>query len=158
MAKVDFSAILGASVGSAPQPKPLPEGTYSGVIDGVPKTQARNTKEGQKGVVTITIALQEAADDVDAEALAESGGLIRNDGRPRMVSTDFWLTEDAMYRFDNFLQGFGYNADSGKSYQEAMEELDGREVTLSVKQREYQRKDGSTAIAVDIDRCFAKAA
>lgn len=155
MAKVDFSAILGASVGSAPQPKNLPQGVYYGIIDGIPVAKPRSTKEGDKGVLTVKISLNEADADVDEAELAEAGGLVRNDGRPRQVMADFWLTEDAMYRLDNFMAGFGFNAESGKSYGEALEELDGRNVTVSLKHRTYTDRSGTEKTAVDIDRCFA---
>ena len=70
---INFSEILSKQVGSAPEPKPLPQGTYSGVITKRPDPVTIKTKEGEKGQLYFTIRLTEAQEDVDQDALLEAG-------------------------------------------------------------------------------------
>lgn len=157
MSNVDFTAILGKQVGTAPEPKPLPSGTYMGVVEGLPTSRIVNTKEGPKGVLTVTVGITEAMDDVDEGSLAEAGGLLRNDGNRKTIRADFWLDEGSLFRLDQFLAGFGWTADSGKTYQDALEELPGKEVTVALESREYQTKSGETRTATDVKRIHANA-
>jgi len=156
MAKIDYSEILGKQVGSAPEPKPLPEGTYTGVISGLPKPRTISTKEGEKGLISFKIAITEAMTDVDEDLLAESGGLRRNDGQPRQVTKDFWLDEASMYQLDRFLATLGYGAETnpGKSYTDIFEELDGKEVTFEIANRTYTQ-NGEEKTVADVKRIFA---
>lgn len=149
---VDFSDILNKQVGSAPAPRPIPEGTYHGEIVGLPAQRVVTTKEGDKPVLSLTLALMEAGDDVDEEALAEAGGLLSNSGEPKRIRQDFWLTEDSLWRYDQFLAGLGIE---GKSYLEAAEELPGRAVTVFVTLDEYT-KNGQTRQINNVQHCFAR--
>lgn len=156
MSEVNFSAILGKTVGTAPEPKPLPEGTYTGIISSLPQSRGQKTKDGMKGILSIQVSLTEAMDDVDQTALQECGGLLRPDGDAKTVRSDFWLTEDALYILDRFLAGFGFSEEAGKSYAEALEELPGKEVTLSIALREYTPPGGEARQVNDVKRIFAK--
>lgn len=130
--KVDFSEILNKEVGSAPQPKPVPAGTYIGTIDGLPKIVERNTKNGTKGILQVVVGLSEAGEDVDETELTECGGLVLDGGGRKKVRAEFWLEEDSMWQLDNFLATFGWVAGAGQSYQAALEELPGKEVKIGV--------------------------
>lgn len=157
MADIDFTAILGKQVGSAPEPKPLPEGTYTGTISSVPVTRTvHNKKENRDSpVLTLTIDMGDALDDVDVEELTAAGGLRRNDGEPKKMKYDFFLDESSMYQYDRFLETFGYSEAEAKTYEEANLELVGREVTMAVVQRTYKDRSGATRVANDIQRIFA---
>lgn len=144
---IDFSAILGKQVGTAPEPKPLPAGTYTAIISELPKPGERKTQEGPKGIVTVTFALQEAMDDVDQDELASAGGLLRSDGAAKTLKMDFWLTENSLFLLDRFLASAGFNKDSGKTYTEAFEDLLNREVTLSVEQRTFESRGQNVTVA-----------
>lgn len=56
MSKIDFTNILEIQVGTAKEPKPLPEGTYVGVIAAPPELTTRKTKEGDKPVLQVTVS------------------------------------------------------------------------------------------------------
>lgn len=151
MAKMDFTGILGQEVGSAPQPTPVPVGTYIGQIDGLPKTRAVTRKDGSTvGILTVSIGLTEPGEDVSAEELEEAGGLIRN-GKPRTVRADFWQDTEAekgwSWQLDSFLAGFGF---TDGSYAQAFEELPGRQVTVLIK----HRTDDNGRTFVDVDRVY----
>lgn len=129
MTQVDYSAILDKRVGSAPAPKPVPNGTYVGEIDGLPKVVERNTKAGPRGVLQVRVKLSEAGDDVDPTELEEMGGLTNANGRAKTVTSDFWLDEDSMWVLDNFLATFEFG---DISYQDALEQLPGQQVKVGV--------------------------
>lgn len=154
MAKVSFEDLLNQNVGSAPQPKPVPVGTYLGKIDGLPKIRPVNRKDGTiVGIVTINIALEEAGEDVDSDELEEAGGLVRN-GKARTVRSDFWQDTDSggqgwSWQLDAFLAGFGLE---NMSYTAAFQELVGRDVTVSIK----HRADDNGRVFVDVDRVYAR--
>ena len=152
---VDFTAILGRQVGSAPEPKPLPSGTYRGTIKELPKSRIVKTKEGEKGILAFQIALNEAGDDVDSDLLAESGGLLRNDGEAKTVRAEFWLEEPSMYLLDRFMAGLGFGPESGKAYQEAFEEVPGMSVEVLLETRSYQTKSGEQRTTTEVKRIHA---
>jgi hypothetical protein len=147
---IDFSAILGKQVGNAPEPKPLPSGTYTAIISELPKPVERKTKEGPKGVVSVHFAIQEAMDDVDQDLLAEAGGLRKSDGTAKTMKMDFWLTENSLFILDRFMASAGFDKESGKTYTEAFEDLVNREVTLAVEQRSYTNQGGQEVIVADV--------
>jgi len=152
MAKIDFTDIMNKQVGSAPAPKPLPEGTYHGEIVGVPTLRTVATKEGDKPIATITIALTETGDDVAEDDLAEAGGLVNNSGEPKRIRHDYWLTEDSLWRFDQLFESLGIQ---GASYAEAGEQLAGRAVTLYVKLDTYEGKGGTRTVN-NVQRLIAR--
>lgn len=154
MSEVDFTAILSKQVGSAPQPKPLPDGTYTGVIEGLPTSRPVKTKEGEKPVLTVTVGIGEAMDDVDPEALEAAGGLMKANGERKTIRSDFWLDENSLWVFDRFLESCGFGADSGKTYQEVLEELPGKEVTINIEQETYTAKGGGERTAIRVKRIF----
>ena len=131
MAKFDFTEILDQEVGSAPKPKPLPVGSYIGQIASLPKVRPVTLKDGSTaGILTITINLTEAGEDVDQTLLEEAGGIQRN-GKARSVRADFWQDTDAetgwSWKLDAFLEDFGHTSGA---YSEAFKELVGRSVVV----------------------------
>lgn len=137
--KIDFSSILKQEIGTAVAPSPVPEGTYKGQIEGVPKYSERHTKAGIKGIISVNVSLQESGDDVDESDLASAGGLTRDNGDPKRVTADFWLDSDSLYRLDQFLASFGLTGD----YESALKELPNRSVTVYVIQDTFTSKGGA---------------
>lgn len=154
MTQIDYTELLRLQVGTAPVPKPVPEGLYYGQIDGVPKVVSRKTKNGDVGVAQIKANLFEAGDDVDQDALAESGGLVSENNQRRSVIKEFWLVPDQLYQLDAFLAGFGFTAESGQSYLDAFNALAGQAVAVTVTVREYDQ-NGSTRVVNDVKKMIA---
>lgn len=153
MAKVDFTEILSKQVGSAPAPKPLPPGTYIGVVEGLPQVRPVTMKDGTtKGVLGVQVALTEPGDDVDEDALQEAGGLVRDSGSRRTVRADFWLDEDSLWQLDRFLGGFGLE---DMTYTDAFQELAGKSVVVVMEQRTYESK-GQMRTVTEAKRVFAQ--
>lgn len=149
MTKIDFTQLLDLQVGSAKEPKPLPEGTYVGVIAAPPELITRKTMEGEKPVLQVTVALQEAL-DVDEDELSEAGGLLKSDGTPRTVRNDFWITEDARFIFEQFCASLGLTG----SYREAIQQVPGRQVVVVLYHRTYESV-GVTRTLVEVRRIYA---
>lgn len=152
MAKIDFTEIMTKQVGSAPAPKPVPEGTYHGEIVGVPTLRTVQTKEGEKPIATITIAMTEAGDDVAEDELSEAGGLLTANGEPKRIRHDYWLTEDSLWRYDQLFENLGI---SEGSYADAGEQLAGRAVTLFIKVDTYTGKNGERTVN-NVQRLIAR--
>lgn len=154
---IDFAALLGKQVGTAPEPKALPAGTYTGQIAEQPTTREVTTKEGAKGVLVIKYAITGFGEDVSEEEVADAGGLLRGNGDPRTLTSEFWLDEDSLWRLDQFLAGFGFSEDSGQTYAEVLDGLAGQGVTLLVTQEEYTRKGATKATTVNrVERAYAE--
>lgn len=150
MSKIDFTNILEIQVGTAKEPKPLPEGTYVGVIAAPPELTTRKTKEGDKPVLQVTVSLQEAL-DVDEDELTEAGGLLKGDGTSRTVRNDFWITEDARFIFEQFCASLNLTG----SYREAIQQMVGRNVVVSLAHRTYE-SGGVARTQVDVRRIYAQ--
>ena len=65
-----FASILDRPSGDTEKPKPLPVGTYSAMVKGLPEEGKSSQKKTP--FVKFTLQLLQAADDVDPEALAEN--------------------------------------------------------------------------------------
>lgn len=149
--KIDFTDILNKQIGSAPVPQPLPSGTYSGVISGVPTFRQVNTKEGEKVVASVTVSIIEAGEDVDPDDLEAVGGLRRGDGEAKTIRAEFWLDDNSRYQFERFLAAMGLQG----TYAEALPQLPGKEVTALVERREYTTNSGETRVVNDVKRLYA---
>ena len=99
MATADFRSILSHKVGAIEKPKPLPIGTYAANVDAWEAVEV-----GQKKTPSIkfTFKLTAPQEDVDMDQLEEVGGMpavLR-----RKVNTNYWLTDDAMFRLRQFIE------------------------------------------------------
>lgn len=156
MAK-DYNEILkNQTVGSAPEPKPLPNGVYIGELD-LAKIQTRDTKDGKRGIVVFPIKLLEATDSVDEDDLAEAGGLRTPSGSPKTVAAEYWDDPEAetgwSFVLDRFLAAF--ELDAGLSYVDAFEAIKGQQVTVSLKQETFKRRDGTEGTQTRVERVYA---
>ena len=95
----NFQDILDDAPTEIVRPKPLPEGTYRWVV-GAP----RYDKSAKKSTPFVEFILKAISceDDIDEEALEEAGGL---DGK--QMKATFYLTEDAVWRLDEFHEACG---------------------------------------------------
>jgi hypothetical protein len=137
-----FQDILNKKADDVERPKPLPPGTYLGVVEGLP--EFAEIGKNQTPVANLKIKLLAAEDDVDSDALREMGGALGKSLRHRL-----FLTEDAAWRVKQFLEEhLGINGD-GKTLGELFNEAPGNQVKVVVKHRPSQ--DGQTIYA-EIDR------
>ncbi len=92
----NFQSVLDKPSSAIQKPKPVPQGSYLGVVRGAPKIDKSTKKQTEYS--EYTILLTSALDDVDKEALAEFGPLGQ-----RTVRATFYHTDDAIYRLAEFL-------------------------------------------------------
>lgn len=122
-----FASILDDSPTEVVFPPPLPVGTYLCVVgqpESTPKSKAGN--DGIKFPLRPIAAL----DDVDAEALAELGGL---DGK--MLNTTFWVTPDSITFLDQFHENCGLDLSDKLSRKMRNQEVVNQQVLAVVSHR-----------------------
>lgn len=110
----DFSSLLAKPTADIKQPKPLPEGSYSGIITKKEYREVdtpKDTTQPKKPVCSFSIRLDAALDDVDEADLNEAldgEALSQKNMRPY----DMWLTNDAQYRVVELGATMGLTADT----------------------------------------------
>ena len=113
MTTPSFASVLDRPSDSIERPRPLPVGTYLWATKDQPKQD--KAKTGTEYVEFTCIPLQ-AGEDVDAEALQEcltnkATGEVKPLGSKTRRLT-FYLTEDSIYRLNDFLTHLGVEAGS----------------------------------------------
>lgn len=143
----NFSNILDREFEKAERPKPLPVGTYLTIIEGLPRYDKSSKK--QTDFVEFTHRFVAAGDDVDTDELAEVGGLTLKDGTPRTIKNTYYLTEDAAWRLDKFLEDLGYDLEEAKAEgitrRQMCEEAANREIYIQLGHEPSQ--DGRSVFA-----------
>jgi len=124
----DFSKLMSTPTSEIHKPKPLPEGTFQGIIKSHKLDEAK-TKEGPKPILELTCSFVAPMDDVDQDELTEA-----LQGRPLNEITrryTFWLTPEAQYRLVEFADSLGI-AVEGRTLGEIIPELAQQPVYMSV--------------------------
>lgn len=138
MTQPNYASILDESPTEIERPKPLPVGTYLCVVQGQPRYDKSSKK--QTDFVEFTLRPIAAEEDVDEEALAEMGGFDN-----KTIRATYYLTEDAVYRLDEFHQHCGIDPEDGESRRNRNEAIVNAQVRAVVKHRNSQ--DSSTVFA-----------
>ena len=139
----NFSSILDQQVDAVEKPKPLPVGTYMVLWDGMPVFG--KSKQKQTDFVEFTPKFLQAMDDVDQAALAESlKGKSLQEKKVRPLT--FYLTEDAVYRLDEFcIEHCGI--DKGLSRKQMISMVPGRQTLVHIT---HAPSDDGTQIYANI--------
>lgn len=96
----NFGALLDKSASDVERPKPLPQGSYHCVVKGLPRYDQSSKKKTD--FVEFTLVPQTAGEDVDADELAEMGGLAN-----KTIRATYYITEDSLWRLKAFLEHCG---------------------------------------------------
>lgn len=143
----DFSEILDRVPSEIEKPKPIPVGTYSTVLQGIPR-QDKSAKK-QTRFVEFAHKIIAAGEDVDEDSLKEA--LTSPDGTVRslqdiVMKNTFYLTENSAWRLKDFLKDCGFDIDDDSaSLRELIEQTAGRQVNVFVKHEPSQ--DGQSVFA-----------
>lgn len=129
----NFQSILDDSPTEVERPQPLPVGTYLCTV-----ASWRQDKSTKKGTPFIEFTLKPVAadEDVDTDALTEMGGF---DGR--QIRATYYITEDAVWRLDEFQEHCGVDLDDGNSRRMRLDQCINAQVLAYVKHE--QSEDGS---------------
>lgn len=149
----NFSELLKVAVTSVERPKPLPPGTYDGVITGYETGEAQNEKKTPYVRVLIKLSTPQA--DVDQAGLQQYGGMEALQ-KAQPVRNDFWLTQESLYRLREFFENVLGVDVQGKNFDELLPQVSGRQVKVFMKQ-EPSKKAGSDAIYTVVDKLLKAA-
>lgn|SRR5215510_1842712 len=134
---VDFSQLLKKPAGEAKRPPTLPVGDYPAVIKGY---EVGDSNRNKTPYFRFPIVLQDWPKDssdewtvVDHEGNASLANKADVDLSKRSMRMDFYVTDDALWRFDDFVRSCGINP-AGRPYEEILPELVGQPVLAEVQQ------------------------
>lgn len=149
----NFTSILSAAPTEVNRPKALPVGSYVTVLQGLPRQDLSSQKKTP--FYEFTHKFLSAGDDVDQEALEEA--LTSPDGNMRnlqdvTMKQSFYLTENAIWRLDEFFEHCGFELDGSQSRQAMAEATPGTQVGIYI--RHVPTQDGQSTRA-EIGKTFA---
>lgn len=131
----DYKTLLQKPADSFKKPPTWPAGTYHGKIKQTEFGESSQKKTPYLRVIAQPIA---AGEDVDQERLASPGpGLPPIDMSKRTFRTDFYLTEDALYRLTEFMHSCGIDT-TGRAHIECIPELLGADVMIALVEKPNQ--------------------
>lgn len=132
----DFSQLLRKPAGEAKKPQALPAGDYPGRIKG---HEYGDSNKNKTPYVRFNLMLTGWADTVDDSERTDAEGKTLDISK-RSLRRDFFLTDDALWRLDEFLASLGIDL-TGRSYEESIPEADGQEVLVEVQQYMNQQNN-----------------
>jgi len=144
-AQADFASILDMPATDVERPKPLPEGTYFGIIQGMYETGESSKKKTP--FVRFTYAVQSVGEDVsedDIKAFGDEGVI------GKTVKDTYYTTPDALFRLIDMLE----NADidlEGKSIRAGLDETPNCSIGFYIGHRASE--DGESVFA-EIKKTF----
>jgi len=131
----DFASILNRPVDSAEKPKPLPAGEYMLLIN---KREFGESMQKKTPYVRFHFTIQAPGPDVALDKLA---GIDLN---KKSLRSDFYLTDDSLYRLRKFLEEDLKLPSSGRPFASLIEETVGKNVVASVIQSPSQKPGDDT--------------
>jgi len=141
----NFASILDEAPSEVDRPKPLPAGTYTCIVAGTP-IYDKSSKKGTP-FVQFTLKPISAESDVDEEDLHEMGGF-----ENKTIRATYYLTEDAVFRLDEFHQHCGLDLGKEQSRRQRNDEVVNCEVRAVVKHR---TSDDGSQIFAELARTLA---
>ncbi len=147
-----FESILDTPADAVERPKPLPAGTYSVIVKGMPEHGVSSQKKTP--FVRFTYALQAAGEDVDEDELSVL--LTNKDGEKEAINTKsikdtYYTTPDSLFRLTDALEAMGIDLDS-KTVRAALDETPNSSLDIVVGHRASE--DG-TQIFAEVKRVMA---
>lgn len=121
----NFGALLDKPSTEIERPKPLPQGTYTTVVKGLPKFDKSSKKQTE--FVEFTLQPLAVHEDVDPDDLEAMGGFVN-----KTIRATYYITEDALWRLKEFLGHLGIE-EGDKSLRQMIEEAPGRQVLAFLK-------------------------
>ena len=130
---VDFSSILSKKASDVEAPASFPAGSYNLLVLGY---QFGTSAKKQTPYVEFEFGVQAPGEDVDQEEYAK----IKNPAE-KHLKTQFYLSEEALFRLNDFLKSCGLDVDSERTLGEILPEVVNTSVIGIIKKEMAQ--DGS---------------
>lgn len=131
-----IASVLDKPATQIERPKPIPQGHYTFLVKGLP----RSDKSAQKKTdfLEYTLVAQQAHEDVDAEALA--AWMTRADGSTRVITDivqkpKFYLTEGAAFMLKDFIEACNVDESEYETLRQGSELVVNRQVVGAVSHR-----------------------
>lgn len=142
----NFANILqNATLGEIEKPKPLPVGSYVALIKQV--EYGETTGEKKTPFARVNMEIVSPLSDVNEADLEEFGSVTG-----KKFKTDFYLTEDALFRLQDFvLEHVGLDM-RGMNLDQALPQIVNNQVGIKIK-HEVSKRDNTTIFAV-VDATF----
>lgn len=138
----NFSTLLDTPSSDITRPKPLPVGTYTTVLQGLPRYDKSAKK--QTDFVEFTHKFISAGDDVNHDDIVEAGGI----GDKTMRNT-FYITENSLWRLKDFLDHCGIEEDDEISLRERIEQTPGKQIAVYIS---HVPSNDGTSVYANISR------
>lgn len=137
--QADFASILDMPATDVERPKPLPAGTYYGVVQGL--YEQGESAQKKTPFVRFNFAVQSVGDDVDEDELKAFGdeGVIG-----KVIKSTYYTTPDSLFRLTDFLEHCGIDLD-GKSIRAGLDETPNCSIGFNISHRASQ--DGQQVFA-----------
>lgn len=139
----NFGSLLDTNADAIERPKPMPEGSYLWVVQGLPRYDKSSKKQTE--FAEFTLKCVAAGDDVDAESLAAMGGI-----EDKTQRATFYLTEKSLYRLKEFLQHCGIEVE-GRPLRESIEEAPNCQVGAYIR---HEASDDGETIYANLGKTF----
>jgi hypothetical protein len=140
----NFADILNTKVDTIEKPKPLPVGSYVGLIT---KVETGESAKQKTPLISVKINLSEALGDVDLDLLEKSGGFGKNG---KEISSDYYLTEKALFRIKELAENHLGLDTKGMTLGEVIQALPNNRVGVEIAHRSGE----GDAIYMDVKRTF----
>ncbi len=124
----DFTSLLRKPAGEAKKPQELPVGDFGGIIKSY---ELGDNNQNKTPYVRFHLGLMTWPDSVSDEDKLQDGKPI--DLTKRQQRRDFYLTDEALWRLDEFLRSLNIEP-AGRAYDEVLPETVGALVTVEVQQ------------------------
>lgn len=121
----NFSALLRKPAGEAKKPPALPAADYPAVLSSF---ELGDNNKNKTPYVRFMVKLTGWAESLDESDRDSDIDLVK-----RQMRKDFYLTDDALWRLDEFMKSIGIEA-NGRTYEELFPEMMGMEVIAEVRQ------------------------
>lgn len=127
----DFSHLLKRPADSFRKPPTLPAGTYDGLI--MPGFELAESSQKKTPYVRFQVRLTAPGADIEPSSLLDETGQPIDISR-RTYRLDFYLTDDATYRFNEFCESVGVDY-RGRSLEQLFPEVCTKAVKVTLVQR-----------------------
>lgn len=141
-----FASILDRPANEIERPKPLPVGTYTTILQGMPR-QDKSAKK-QTPFVEFTHKIISAGEDVDHDDLTSY--LTAKDGSVKSlqdvtIKNTYYITEGSAFMLQDFLKNCGFDIEGDQSMRQMLDETPGRQVNITIRHEASQ--DGQSVFA-----------
>lgn len=136
-----FESILDTPADKVERPKPMPAGTYSAIVKGMPEHGVSSQKKTP--FVKFTYIFQAPFDDVDEDELAAVLTDVDGNVKPiteKVITDTYYTTPDSLFRLTDALESMGIELD-GKTIRAALDETPNSSINVVVSHRTPENSD-----------------